>query len=214
MKSKLPQIVLPALFCAALCQSVCAQFSPFGSITITNPTPQADDVFGIAVASVGENVLVGALQDNTGAAFTGAAYLFDAQGTLLTTFTNPVPGDADIFGVAVAGVGPDKVIIGASLDDTVSGDAGAAYLFSTNGTLLHSFFPPVPGVDDIQFGGAVAGVGTNKVLIGAHKWDPGFPNNDSGAAYLFRLDGTLETTYESIAGVQRMVWLGGGFGGY
>jgi len=59
-----------------------------------------------------------------GAVTTGAL----AAGTL--TFTNPTPVVADYFGHSVAGVGTDRVLIGAPTDDAGAGDAGAAYLFS------------------------------------------------------------------------------------
>ena len=104
--------------------------------TFTNPTPVASDFFGESVAAVGSNrVLIGAFADNTGASAAGAAYLFSANGTLLTTFTNPTPAVSDIFGISVAAVGSDRVLIGAYRDDTRATDAGAAYLFRINGTL-------------------------------------------------------------------------------
>src|SRR2546423_1347554 len=65
------------------------------------------------------------------AAVRGAAeYLFSTSGTLLTTFTNPTPGPGDRFGVSVAAVGSDRVLIGAYEDDTGVPSAGVAYLFS------------------------------------------------------------------------------------
>jgi hypothetical protein len=45
--------------------------------TFLNPTPDVDDYFGYSVGAVGNNVLVGAWQDNAGATNAGAAYLFD-----------------------------------------------------------------------------------------------------------------------------------------
>ena len=49
---------------------------------------------------------------------------------LLTTITNPTPADADLFGVSVAAMGSDRVVIGAYEDNTGGDGAGAAYLFS------------------------------------------------------------------------------------
>jgi hypothetical protein len=54
-------------------------------------------------------------------------YLFSTNGTLLTTFTNPMPASYDNFGYSVAAVGNDRMLIGAYLDN----NTGAAYLFST-----------------------------------------------------------------------------------
>jgi len=160
-------------------------FSPNRTLlpTFTNPTPATVDLFGYAVAGVGsDRVLIGAYQDNTGASDAGAAYLFNTNGTLLITFTNPTPVSGDYFGYAVAGVGSDRVLIGAYRDGASS--AGAAYLFSTNGTLLRTFTNPTPEAND-YFGFSVAAVGSDRVVIGAYLDDTGA--TDAGAAYLFSL---------------------------
>jgi hypothetical protein len=170
-------------------------FSTNGTLltTFTNPTPAVNDLFGNSVAAVGsDRVLAGAPYDDTGATDAGAAYLFNTNGTLLTTFTNPIPAYQDCFGNAVAAVGTDKVLIAAPYDDTGAINAGAAYLFSTNGTLLTTFTNPTPAASDV-FGSAVAGVGADKVLIGAYLDDTGA--YDAGAAYLFSTNGTLLTTF-------------------
>jgi hypothetical protein len=107
-------------------------FSTDGTLltSFTNPIPAVDDEFGFSVTVVGNNrILIGAIRDDTGAHDTGSAYLFSTNGTLLNTFTNPTPETFDLFGWAVAAVGPDRVIIGAAFDGTGAVNAGAAYLF-------------------------------------------------------------------------------------
>jgi len=170
-------------------------FSTTGTLlaTFTNPTPVADDYFAHSVAAVGtDRVLIGAPSDETGGSDAGAAYLFSTNGTLLATFTKPTPAADEIFGVFVAAVGTDRVLIGASRDDTGANNAGAVYLFSTNGTLLATFTKPTPAADEF-FGGSVAAVGTDRVLIVASGDDTGA--TDAGAAYLFSTNGTLLTTF-------------------
>ena len=169
-------------------------FSTSGAFvtTITNPTPAASDAFGFAVAAVGaDKVLIGAYADHFGANNGGAAYLFTTNGTLLATFNNPTPASGDRFGIAVAAVGSDRVLIGADRDDAGATDAGVAHLFQINGTLLGTITNPTPAVSD-AFGYAVAGVGPDKVLIGA--WADNSAGNAGGAAYLFNTSGTLLTT--------------------
>ncbi|HEY9173937.1 MAG TPA: hypothetical protein VI136_16780 [Verrucomicrobiae bacterium] len=109
-----------------------------------------------------------------------------AQGTPFTvlTITNPTPAASDSFGHAVAAVGTDRVLIGAFYDDTGAGNAGAAYLFSTNGMLLTTFTNPTPATEDF-FGKSMAGVGEHRILIGAPLDHTGA--TDAGAAYLFSL---------------------------
>jgi hypothetical protein len=160
--------------------------------TFTNPTPADNDLFGNAIAAVGDKVLIGASEDETGANNAGAAYLFNTNGVLLTTFLNPAPGSGDLFGVAVTAVGTDKVLIGAQSDSSLGTLTGAAYLFSTNGTLLFSFSKPGGGIGK-WFGAAVAAVGADKVIIGAPLDDAGFSN--AGEAYLFNTNGALLATF-------------------
>ena len=158
--------------------------------SIFNPSPATQDYFGSSVAAVGSNrVLIGAKQDNSsGATSAGSAYLFDTNGTLLTTFPNPTPESSDFFGTSVAAVGSDLVLIGADRDNTGASGAGAAYLFSDNGTLLTTFTNPSPASFE-QFGASVAAVGNDRVLIGmAH------PTGQE-EVYLYSTNGTLLTTF-------------------
>ena len=115
--------------------------------TFTNPTPQFGDLFGSSVTLVGqEKVLIGASSDNSGASDTGVAYLFDLDGTLLTTIYNPLPDVSDNFGVSVAALSSDRIIIGASAKSIGATHAGVAYIFclprptlqivQSNGTMI------------------------------------------------------------------------------
>ena len=157
--------------------------------TFTDPTPAASDGYGISVAAVGnDRVLIGAFGDDTAAFASGAAYLFSTDGTLLKTFTKPAATGEEQFGFAVAAVGSDRVLIGAPADNTGAVQTGAAYLFSTNGTLLTTFTNPTPGVAE-NFGKSLAAVGNDRVLIGKSGYGarPG--------AYLFSTNGNLLTTF-------------------
>jgi len=100
--------------------------------TFNNPNPSVDSQFGISVAGVGTNALIGALGASPGGvASAGAAYLFNSNnGALLQTYTKPSPAVNDRFGNSVAGVGTN-VLIGANREDSGGSiDAGSAYLFS------------------------------------------------------------------------------------
>ncbi len=186
-------VTTTALADGAVTAAKVATASNWFALTIANPTPAAGDQFGFSMAAMGsDRVLIGAHLDDTGATDAGAAYLFGTNGTLITTFTNPTPADSDWFGYAVAAVGNSRVLIGAYRDDTGATDAGAAYLFSTNGTMITTFTNPTPGVSD-WFGFSLAALGSDRVLIGAFFDDTGA--SDAGAAYLFSTNGTLLTTF-------------------
>jgi hypothetical protein len=161
--------------------------------TFTNPTPADSDYFGNAVAAMGnDRVLIGAYRDNAGVLEAGSVHLFMTNGTLLTTFTNPTPADFDSFGSALTAVGPDRVLVGASGDDTGTNNVGAAYLFNTNGALLVTFTNPTPAAN-VSFGQSVAAAGTDRVLIAAPGDDTGADR--AGVVHLFSTNGTLLTTF-------------------
>ena len=79
-------------------------------------------------------------------------------------------------------VGADRVLIGAPYNDAGATDAGAAYLFSTNGSLLKAFTNSAPETGD-RFGFTLASAGTNELLIAAILDNRGAA--DAGAVYLF-----------------------------
>lgn len=158
----------------------------------TNPAPATSDAFGYAVAAVGsDRVLISAYLDDAGAANAGSAYLFNTNGTLLTTLTNPTPASGEQFGVSVAAVGSSRALIAAHLDGTGATGAGSVYLFSTNGTLVTTITNPTPALND-GFGISVAVLGNDRLLVGAYQDDTSAFN--AGTAYLFNTNGILLST--------------------
>jgi len=118
------------------------------TLEIQNPTPVFEDWFGYSVSISGNNVLVGAFQDDTGASQAGAAYLFElvtcdddtsnggtaADGiceAATMEFLNPSPAVDDFFGYSVS-ISGNNTLIGAYGDGAVATDSGAAYLFLEN----------------------------------------------------------------------------------
>jgi len=150
-----------------------------------NPTPADSEFFGVSIAGVGGNALVGAPGDSTGPGGTvvddaGAAYLFDGStGNLLHTFLNPTPALGDGFGDSVARFG-SNFLVGAPGDDTGGLNHGAVYLFDGGtGALLQTFLATVsnpPG--SFRLGGSVAEFGGN-VLAGSGG------GSANGGVYLF-----------------------------
>jgi len=162
-------------------------FSTNGALltTFTNPIPAFDDNFGTALAAVGsDRLLISAIDYGNAKGNGGSAYLFNTNGALVASFTNPTPASSDYFGWSVTAVGSSRVLIGAFRDSTGALQAGSAYLFGTNGTLLNTFTNPTPAAYDF-FGYSVAAVGTDRVLIGGLRDDTGA--RDAGAAYLYAL---------------------------
>ena len=69
-------------------------------------------------------------------------------------------------------------------DDTTGTDAGSAYVFNVNGTLLATLNNPAPATDD-RFASRLAAFGPEGVIIGAALDDAGA--TDAGSAYLFSI---------------------------
>lgn len=148
--------------------------------TVSQPSPSIGDRFGLAVGTVGGNLLVGSPRD--GVDRNGEVYLFDPANSAvpLRTFAKPTPTRGDEFGNAVTSIGTN-VLIGARGDDDQATDSGAAFLFAPDGSLVHAFANPSPARDD-HFGWALASVGRN-VAISAP--DDNEVGSDAGRAYLF-----------------------------
>ncbi|MEQ8974484.1 MAG: CHAT domain-containing protein [Coleofasciculus sp. C1-SOL-03] len=153
-----------------------------------DPSPIEANLFGASVASVGNNILISAPNNNTSSGFVGAgqAFLFNPMGTLLQTFDNSQPlSDSDF---PVAAVGSD-ILIGSPENDTSGGviRAGQAFLFNPTGTLLQTFDNPQP-LQGGFFGFSVASVGNN-ILIGAINNTSSGVNRAGQAFLLARDDG-------------------------
>ncbi len=151
-----------------------------------NPTPSGifGDNFGLSVAFLGKNILVGAPFDQLGGGGNyGAVYLFNGtNGNLLLTIPNPEPTNMDEFGTSLTSIGKN-IVVSAPFDDFGATDSGSIYVFdSTNGNLLKTIRNPNPHSGD-QFGTSLDNYNGN-ILVGA-------PNVGSstiaGEAYL--LDG-------------------------
>jgi hypothetical protein len=162
-------------------------------LTLTNPSPAANDLFGSAVAISGMRVVVGAYQDDTVQSDAGSVYVYDltspTPGVPTVTLLNPSTfgAESDLFGYSVA-ISGTRVVVGA-----YRAEVGRAYVYD-----LASATPAVPiltlnnptSVDGDFFGRAVSISGT-RVVVGAVRSD--LSNLDAGAAYLYELTSPTPT---------------------
>lgn len=102
------------------------------TVTLTNPSPAANDRFGNSVAVSGARVVVGAFLDDTGAADAGSAYVFDLNSPTpripVATLNNPAPQPSAQHGWSVACSG-SLVAVGARADSTGAAFAGIARVY-------------------------------------------------------------------------------------
>lgn len=170
---------------------------PRVSIPLTNPDPKDVAAFGFSVSVNGNRVIVGApLADYKGKIAAGAAFLYSTEGVLLEKLQSPNPMTAGYFGWSVS-LSNEVVAVGA-IYETVGSvhEAGQAYLFNYNGSLITALSSPNPTKFG-EFGLAISAVGST-VVVGA-------PGNNyggvsaSGAAYEFNSSsGTLVNSFHSL----------------
>ena len=143
------------------------------------------DYFGYSVAVGSGRIVVGAYGDDDNASDSGAAYIFDLNGTQLAKIKASDATGSDWFGRSVA-VGSGRICVGAYLDDDNGSASGSAYIFDLDGNQLAKI-KASDGASNDNFGHSVA-VGSGRIVVGSK----GDDDNGlySGSAYIFDLDGT------------------------
>ncbi|MCC6126085.1 MAG: hypothetical protein IT426_14080 [Pirellulales bacterium] len=158
--------------------------------TIENPTNDLNAGFGCSVAFVGNNVLVGAYQEDTAAWSAGAAYLLDgSSGELLRTYFSPTPSRNGQFGVPVAALRDQVLIAGITADHVDT----AVYLFEgnhpTTGDISGRVFADLNqnAIDDdgaalmpgfkVFLDGSLPGTSPNGILDEGELWTTPFPKS-------------------------------------
>lgn len=133
-------------------------------------------------------VVSAAFSDPGGINAAGAAYVFRFDGTAWVQAAKLTPPDAaagDIFGHSIA-VLNDRVFVGAPYKDDY---VGALYVFRRQGTNWVQETKLAPGLCGSGFGLAVSAHG-DRVLVGGQFPCNGNVASPTGAAYVFRREGT------------------------
>jgi hypothetical protein len=159
-------------------------------LTLTNPNPNTDDLFGSSVAISKSHFVIGAALDDAGATDSGSAYVYDVTAATpaapVLTLINPSPGDTDVFGSAVA-ISGSHVAISAHGDSSLAPAAGVVYVYNIAApqpdAVVTTLDYPSPASSD-WFGYSVAISGT-RCVIGAPIDDTGA--TDAGIAYIYDL---------------------------
>jgi len=146
---------------------------------------EADDRLGWSVAVSGDRVVAVSPRADGAGPDTGAAYVFEPDGSGGWTETILTPSDADAddrFGWSVAADG-DRIVVGAPWADGGLADVGAVYVFDARpGGWTQTRLFASDGAAGDQFGRSVAVSGT-RIVAGAEQADPA--GQSSGAAYVY-----------------------------
>ena len=158
--------------------------------TLKAPAPGSDDLFGSSVATVGNNILVGApgADDHHGAVF-----MFDGTtGALLLELHTPDPQiTLNRFGQSVAGLGDDTIVVGDPRFDTnrTLFDVGRVYLFDAKtGELIRKIFSPTPKFS--LFGQSVIALGDDEFAVTAPNFSDSSSIEFSGRVFLYDKTGS------------------------
>jgi uncharacterized repeat protein (TIGR01451 family) len=103
---------------------------------LTTSDAQAQDYFGISVATSGDVIVVGAMYEDDGGDCAGAAYVFhrlqngtNAWGEVTKMIASDTQEDS-MLGISVD-VSNDVIVVGANKEDSAVENAGGAYVFQT-----------------------------------------------------------------------------------
>jgi MYXO-CTERM domain-containing protein len=165
--------------------------------TLTYGGTETFSGFGASVAVSGSTIVVGAPNDNVGAAWSGSAYVFERSGTTWAQQAQlPVsnPRSQLLFGAAVA-VSGDVIAVGAPQSTNTLAPPGRTYLFQRSGTTW-SEFAVLTASDSTTvnaFGDALAFDGTT--LVAGAPWAHVGGYGEAGAVYSYevlaeRVDGS------------------------
>ena len=149
------------------------------------------DSLGFSSALNGDSIIAGAPLQDQGGINAGAAYIFRRSGTGWTQEAKLTANDAaegDQFGSSV-GLDGDTAIVGSRLNDTISLNEGAAYIFRRTGTAWaqEAKLTANDAAAADLFGSSVS-VDGNTAVAGAPGDDDG--GSQAGSAYVFRWNGT------------------------
>ncbi|MEM7393980.1 MAG: DUF11 domain-containing protein, partial [Verrucomicrobiota bacterium] len=148
-------------------------------LRLTNLTHSTS--FGQMLDAVGDRLIVASSWYESTSPDDAAVFLYDSNGVLMVTMTNPSPVSGDTFGYVLEGLGNDRVLVGAPNYDGGDSDDGAVYIYETNGTLVTVVTNPAPERQD-YFGWSISAMGTNLFAVGTTK---------GANAYIYDRNGNL-----------------------
>ena len=149
---------------------------------VTASDAAAGDEFGEKVNATEDRVIIGASGVSS---FTGAAYVFDYNGTSWSETVKLTASDAtasDVFGRVVS-ISGDRLIVGARGNDDAGNSSGSAYLFNYNGSSwIETKLVASDATINAEFGSSVS-ISAETILIGA--WMDDDVASNAGSAYFF-----------------------------
>jgi hypothetical protein len=163
----------------------------WNEIAIISLNNSTNDLFGWSVSVESGRIIIGAPGDNVNGSTSGVAYIFEYDGTSWNQMALLVPSNGSteqFFGGSVS-ISGDRAIVGAPTQAGVGFGSGTAYIYEFDGATWNNetILTPSNGNNYDYFGQAVSLQG-DVAVIGSMQFDG--VGNDSGAAYVYRYDGS------------------------
>ena len=157
------------------------------------------DSFGTSLSIHGDRIAVGAVGDDDGGSQSGSLYLYtvpklESSEYKLTGSTTPTAHDN--FGSAIAAT-PDTVVVGSGDEDDAGESTGVIYIFrfDPSDNLWKKTQINASDMSSYDYFGHSVDIEDNTIVVGAY--GNGTYGNASGAVYIYRLDTSDNTWYES-----------------
>lgn len=177
-------------------------------LTLTEPGGVSCGSFGSAVATVGNEILVGAPRPQNGSSTPpdGAVYVFDGTtGALLRTIQSPVTAaNGARFGSGLLVSGNDVFVAAGAVTDTPFGRPGAIYRIDAATGAILATYPNPDATFATAFAAALA-VSAGRLFVG----DPDGPNfNYDGVVHVFDVASGAHLHTLEAPGSVPAVWFG------
>lgn len=159
------------------------------------------DFFGRYLDILGDDILIGAHQDDVNGYASGSLYIFgkNPESTEFTERKKIVPEDGGVeeffsYSIEIEG---DRAVVGSHHDSDFGGSSGGAFVLKKTGndwSIDQKLLPSDPKAAD-EFGKAV---GISSGIIAAGAWLDDDVVTNGGSVYLFSWDGTVWTDFQEI----------------
>ncbi len=147
---------------------------------------QRNDLSADTVAIDGGRILMASYRSDASGSHSGSAYLFEKLGGAWTEVAHLVANDGAgelARGVAIDG---DRVVLGARLESTMGGAAGAGYVFqNVNGQWEQTAKLLPRSARELDWIGEAVAVQGDRIVLSGHHHDQ--IGSNSGVAYVFEL---------------------------
>jgi len=162
--------------------------------TLQSTTPHSGQVFSASVDILGDHIIIGDYSIKDGVRQVGKAYLYNSEGTLITTIESPTPKKGGFFSRGGLCLTPDMILV-SEMADTDPAGAGIVHIYDYQGVYLKSISSPSPKASS-GFGSLIK-YENDLILISEFGEYAREKNYLAGTVYGFNTDGNHVLTLQA-----------------